>query len=87
MPNVSSNDDVIETHERNDIMFEDCKGRNKKPKAFVDASITLGKQNGVVNEKNVEYKLDWQETNFNYKVKKLDFQKEESAMRLEIQHE
>jgi hypothetical protein len=32
-------------------MFEDCKRRNKKPKAFVDASITLGEQNGVVNEK------------------------------------
>ncbi len=51
MPSVSSNNDVIETHKRNDIMFEDCKRRNKKPKAFVDASITLGEQNGVVNEK------------------------------------
>jgi hypothetical protein len=69
MSNVSSNDDVIEIHERNDIMFEDCKGRNKKPKALVDASITLGEQNGVVNEKNMEYKLDWQQTNFNCKVK------------------
>jgi hypothetical protein len=69
MPSVSSNNDVIETHKRNDIMFEDCKRRNKKPKAFVDALITLGEQNGVVNEKNMEYKLDWKETNFNCKVK------------------
>jgi hypothetical protein len=69
MPSVSSNDDVIETHKRNDIMFENCNGRNKKPKAFVDALITLGEQNGVVNEKNMEYKLYWQETNFNCKVR------------------
>lgn len=66
-------------------MPKDRGSRNKKPKAFIDALIFITEQTRVVGEQKLVVKKDWQEKQFNLQSKKLDFRREESNLKFELQ--